>query len=238
MADTLRQTLRELAEDFRGKLNRSSYSPDVIPTVQIIEKQLIKYRATSIRNLVVPENQYKIVKPVKMNQFWAITVHRKRSSSEQYTFGNLKYTFKRFEIPPVISINTNIDGFFSVGSPKFSKIYTRLPGAFEEFQRIAMSGRCTNQTLWWYADGGICITDKDVEYIYVRGVPEDPTEWETWDDTSSAYVPAYDPDNDSFLVTSDVIHEMETLFKQDYPYFFGIIDSNIDGKTETLINNK
>lgn len=50
----LRPTLRELAETYRADLNGGSYSVDMIPTTQVVEKEIIRLRAIAIRQVFMP----------------------------------------------------------------------------------------------------------------------------------------------------------------------------------------
>lgn len=232
MADTLRPSLRELAETFRADLNGGSYSVDMIPTTQVVEKEIIRLRAMAIRQVFMPVETRKIIRPIRLNSFWCLSVNLKKDKAEQPEFAGLNYTYSRFRIPPVISINDIIDGVVSVSGVKNTKSYRRLSGGFAQYmQRLSTGSACRNDW-FWIEDGYLNTSDNDIQYITFRGCPEDPTEWQTWDTNLNAYKLAYNPDTDPFLVTSDVSAMMQDMFKQKMLSPFIAPDQSINGITQ------
>ena len=221
---TLRQSLRELSEDFQSRFAGLRYSVDTIPTTQVVQKQLIKLRSQAIRMMFMPSGTdinknflaFKVVRPLRYNLFWCLQADLKKASTYQPSFGDLDYGFARFPCPPVISINGEMDGFLSVAGAQQNCMYHRLSGGFEGWMNLKRKGTCITRKYWWYSDGAINTNDLSVQYLHVRACPEDPTEWQTWDSSTNSYKYVYDPNNDPFLVTSEVIGAMEYLFKANY----------------------
>jgi hypothetical protein len=224
---TLRQSLRQLAEEFRSKFNGLSYSVDTIPSVQVVEKLLIPLREQAIRQMFIPiENTNKVVRAISMNSFWCFSVKLKKSSTDQPDFGGLKYSYARFPVPPVIQVNGVIDGFVSVASPRQDTQYQRLTGGQEMYMNLVSRGVQNQNKYWWVSDGAICTNDLSVQYIQPRVCPYDPTEWVTWNDKTSAYELAYNPDTDPFLITGNIKGIMEDMFRQRYMNPISPIDTS------------
>lgn len=212
---TLRQSLRELAEDFATMTSGGKYSNDLQPDFQVVEKQLIKLRGQAIRTLFMPYEGRAVARTTRMNRFWCLSVKLKKDAANQDTFGDLKYAYAKFPIPPVVQINNEIDGFISVSSANHSNMYYRL-SSFSQWMQKLRSGDCIKKKYWWYDDGAICTNDLAVQYLLPHACPEDPTEWVTWNESTSSYDLAYNPDTQPFLVTTDVIGIMSDMWQQGY----------------------
>ena len=213
----LRQSLRELAEDFQSIFAGGQYSVDTIPSTQVVQKQLIKLRADAIRKTFIRDPYLPELKRiVHYNPNWCLHVDLKRDKAQQPTFGSLNYGYSRFELPPVIDINGMVDGFISVAGATQTCRYERLSGGFEQYMQLLDMGDCLNEKYWWVQDGAINVNDKVSTYIRVRVCPEDPTEWLTWDESTKSYVAVYNPNTEPFLVTADIIGIMRDMFKEKY----------------------
>ena len=229
MADTLRPSLRELAETYRADLNGGAYNVDMIPTTQVVEKEIIRLRAAAIRQVFVPIEGRKIIRPIRLNSFWCLGVTLKKDKTEQPSAASLDFTYSRFKIPPVIAINDIVDGVVAVSGVKNTKGYRRLSGGFSQYMQRLASGSPCRDDWFWIEDGYLNVADNTIQYINFRGCPEDPTEWQTWDWNSNAYKLAYDPDADPFLITSDVSAMMQDLFKQKMLSPFIAPDQSVNG---------
>lgn len=201
----------------------------MIPSTQIVEKEIIRLRAIAIRQVFMPTEAKRIIRPIRLNTFWCLSAVLKKDKTDQPDFAGLTFTYSRFKIPPVIAINDVIDGVVSVSGVKNTKAYRRLNGGFSQYmQRLSMGGACRND-YFWIEDGYLNVTDNDIQYINFRGCPEDPTEWQTWDSSTNQYKLCYDPDTDPFLVTSDISAMMQDVFKQKMLSPFIAPDQSING---------
>lgn len=213
----LRQSLRELAEDFQSIFAGGQYSVDTIPSTQVVQKQLIKLRADAIRKTFVRDPTLpELKRVVHYNPNWCLYVDLKKSVGDQPSFGGLTYGYSRYPLPAVIDINGIVDGFISVAGATQTCKYERLSGGFEQYMQLLDMGDCVNEKFWWVQDGAINVNEKKSTFIRVRVCPEDPTEWVTWDEDTSAYVNAYNPNTQPFLVTADIIGIMRDMYKEKY----------------------
>lgn len=207
------QSLRELAEDYQSRFAGDTYSVDTIPTTEVIEKQLIKFRPQAIATLFSDIKFRRNPRAIKYNDAWCFSVTLKKDNAEQPSFANLKFAYSRFPIPPVISINNEVDGYLSVSGTSSVEMYHRLPSGMEGWMNLNRKGDCVKKKYWWVHDGAICINDKTLIYPTIHACPEDPTQWVTWDYDTNAYVDRYDPDTEPFLVTANVLEVMDMYFK-------------------------
>ena len=90
--DTLRPSLRQLAETYRADLNGGSYSVDMIPSTQIVEKEIIRLRAIAIRQVFMPTEAKRIIRPIRLNTFWCLSAVLKKDKTDQPDFAGLTFT--------------------------------------------------------------------------------------------------------------------------------------------------
>lgn len=213
---TQRKTLRELSEDFKGMVE--SYSGNLDPSnlsTKVLERLIHELRQDAIIMLYGGNSESPFAKRNTLNQFWTQPVILNYEVSIQDDYQNVPFCYNRFRTWPAISIDKMRDGRISVSGVNQTKQVYRVNG-FEGFRTQLNKGAASmqNRVFYWYDNNYLNISDENIRSVRERCVYFDPTEVQTYDYVTKTWGNAYDPDNDPYPVTGEVIGLMRDIFMQ------------------------
>jgi hypothetical protein len=149
------------------------------------------------------------------NITWAQTVIIKRlPNAQQPYFSDLTFPYKLFPFWRPIETEKG-DGIISIAAINYRGKLVKLTG-YEHYMNIMQMGALNKieHSFAWYSDGNIATSSNAVQYLKVRVIAQDPTELETWDEATSAYIPAYDPTVDPYPVSGELLDDMFRIWLQ------------------------
>lgn len=231
---TIRLTLRQIAEQWQDYLNGGLLNSSNTPEIQIIERDVISLRQTVLTQLLGSPN-YKN----RDNVSWAQTITLKREASLQPVFSDVSFQYTVFRYWPVLEWKGS-DGVLNASSIQMGTSLNKLNG-FLDWQRLSLLRAASpNVNYYWYSGskyGDICDATfnsdkKGIQAITTTAIFQDPTEVQTWNESTKTWDYAYDPDTDAFPVSGEVLDTMFQLFTQKYG---AVIKSTIPDTTD---NNK